>query len=91
MFGIGFWESIIILIMIIVLVKPEDIPEFIRKVGRVFGKIKRSYDLMVHNIRDIEYKIKNEIDDFSPADKVYNDFEKVYGKNKRKKKARKRK
>ena len=58
MFGIGFWESIIILIMIIVLVKPEDIPEFIRKVGRVFGKIKRSYDLMVHNIRDIEYKIK---------------------------------
>ncbi len=44
MFGIGISEIIIIVVVILIFVKPEDIPVFFRKAGRLFGELKRTYD-----------------------------------------------
>ncbi len=46
MFGIGISEIIIIAVVILIFVKPEDIPVFFRKTGRLFGELKRTYDKM---------------------------------------------
>ncbi len=39
MFGINFWEFIIILLAVIVFVRPEEMPAFFRKVGRYYAQL----------------------------------------------------
>jgi len=43
MFGIGFGEILIILLIAIVFIRPEDLPKFLRGAGRLYGQIKRLY------------------------------------------------
>jgi len=43
MFGIGFSEIVIIFLAIVVLVKPEDLPSFIRKVAKIIFAAKKLY------------------------------------------------
>ena len=43
MFGISLPEVILILIVVIVFVRPEDLPKFLRSAGRLYGKAKRMY------------------------------------------------
>ena len=87
MFGIGFSEIVIILIIIILFVKPDDIPNFVKKVGKVFGQLKRSYDILIDTVRNLERKeIKPLKDAFT------NEYKKAYkqgGKNNKKKPAKK--
>ncbi|MBN2738328.1 MAG: hypothetical protein JXR70_15195 [Spirochaetales bacterium] len=40
MFQIGFVELVILVIVVIVFLKPEDLPAFFRKIGRVLGELK---------------------------------------------------
>ncbi len=56
MFGIGFSEIMVILIVVILLVKPDNIPNFVRKVGKIFGQLKKSYDTLIDTIRTLEQK-----------------------------------
>lgn len=41
MFSLGLSEILIILLVMIVFIKPEELPEFFRKVGRLFGELNR--------------------------------------------------
>lgn len=41
MFDIGFWELVIITIVALLVVGPEQLPAFARKVGRWTGQIRR--------------------------------------------------
>ena len=43
MFGIGFSELAIIALVIIVMIRPNDMPAFFRKMGRLYGQIKSAY------------------------------------------------
>jgi len=43
MFGISLPEVILILVVIIIFVRPEDLPKFLRSAGRFYGKAKRMY------------------------------------------------
>ena len=43
MFGIGFGEILVILLIAIVFIRPEDLPKFLRSAGRLYGQIKRMY------------------------------------------------
>jgi Sec-independent protein translocase protein TatA len=43
MFGISLPEVVLILIIIIIFVRPEDLPKFLRSAGRLYGKAKRMY------------------------------------------------
>jgi Tat protein translocase TatB subunit len=47
MFGIGFSEILIIALVVIVFVRPDDLPAFIRKLGRLYGQAKRAYSEIV--------------------------------------------
>ena len=47
MFGIGFSEIVIIMLVVIVFVRPTDLPAFTRKLGRLYGLAKRTYNEIV--------------------------------------------
>ena len=44
MFGIGFSEIVIIALVVIVFVRPADLPAFVGKLGRLYGQAKRAYN-----------------------------------------------
>lgn len=44
MFGIGFSELVLIGLVVIVFIRPEDLPVFFRKLGRIYREIKKAYD-----------------------------------------------
>ena len=43
MFGIGFSEIALIALILIVFIKPEDLPAFFRKLGRLYAQAKNAY------------------------------------------------
>lgn len=47
MFGIGFSELILLALVAVVLIKPDDLPGFFRKAGKFYGKIKAAYKEVV--------------------------------------------
>jgi Sec-independent protein translocase protein TatA len=57
MFGLGIWEILIILLAVIIFIKPEDLPKFFRKVGNLYGQIKRYNREVVRKVREIEYEV----------------------------------
>ena len=43
MFGLGIWEIAIIVVVILLIFKPEDIPKLIRNLGKVTRQMKDMY------------------------------------------------
>ena len=58
MFGIGFAELIVIMLVLIIFVRPEDLPRVLRTLGRNYAKSKKFYNeiIMVKDkmLKDIE-------------------------------------
>jgi Sec-independent protein translocase protein TatA len=44
MFGIGFSELALIVLVVIVFIRPDDLPAFFRKAGRAYAELKKAYD-----------------------------------------------
>ncbi len=42
MFGVSFWELLVVLLLLVVVVGPDKLPDMARKVGRAFGQFRRS-------------------------------------------------
>jgi Sec-independent protein translocase protein TatA len=59
MFGIGFPELVIIGIVAIIFIRPEDLPSFFRAAGRLYAKAKQAYD-EVATIKDDFIRVVNE-------------------------------
>ncbi|GHV63863.1 hypothetical protein AGMMS49587_15040 [Spirochaetia bacterium] len=59
MFGIGPSEIILVAIVLIILIKPEDLPKFLRSAGKMYGEIKRAYKEVIM----VKDKIIREIDE----------------------------
>ena len=59
MFGIGIGEIVILLLVAIVLIRPEDLPKALRSAGRLYGQLKRMYN----DVIQAKDKIIKEIDD----------------------------
>ncbi|QQO10000.1 Sec-independent protein translocase subunit TatA/TatB [Breznakiella homolactica] len=64
MFGIGFSEILIICLILIVFIKPEDLPKFFRSAGRLYGKFKKTYNEVIA----VKDKIIQEIDEAASLD-----------------------
>ncbi len=47
MFGIGFSELVLLALVAVVLIKPDDLPGFFRKAGKFYGKVKAAYKEVV--------------------------------------------
>ena len=64
MFGIGFGEILIILLIIIIFIRPEDLPKFLRSAGKLYGQLKRMYN----EVMETKDKIIKEIDEAGSTD-----------------------
>ena len=60
MLNIGALEGILILTVIIIVVRPEDLPSLVRKIGKVVGNLKRLYYTIIDEFAsyDIGYEKK---------------------------------
>jgi Sec-independent protein translocase protein TatA len=58
LFGLGIWELIIIFIVVILFVKPEDLPKFFKKVGKLYGELKKYNDDLLAKFKTIDEEIK---------------------------------
>ncbi len=63
MFGIGFWETIVIILIILIVIKPDDLPKFFHKMGKIIGEIRHSYDIFMDTIRNLDEEIKKPMDE----------------------------
>jgi Sec-independent protein translocase protein TatA len=59
MFGVGFSEIIILFLVVIIFVRPDDLPKFLRMAGRLYGKAKKAYNELVL----VKDRIVREIDE----------------------------
>ena len=57
----GFFEFILIFIAIIIFIKPEDLPSFLNKIGRIYGQLKENYEYLIRSLRKTEYDIKGHL------------------------------
>jgi Sec-independent protein translocase protein TatA len=64
MFGIGFSEIVIVFLAVIVFVRPNDLPKFLRMAGRLYGKAKKAYN----ELAAVKDRIIQEIDEAVPAE-----------------------
>ncbi|UCF97991.1 MAG: hypothetical protein JSV89_00290 [Spirochaetaceae bacterium] len=60
MFGLGFFEILIILLVAIVFINPRDLPKFFRRLGRLVGQLRDIRDSSVRYMRRIEREIEEE-------------------------------
>lgn len=61
MFGLGFFEILMILVGILIFVHPQDLPTFVYRIGKVYGQIKESYNKFYREIN----LIKNQMDEIA--------------------------
>jgi Tat protein translocase TatB subunit len=57
MFKIGFSEILIILLVIVIFVRPKDLPKFIRKAGQMYRHVKEFSRSVVDGIKKYEEEI----------------------------------
>ena len=53
MFGLGFLEIILIMCLLIILNKPEDLPGIVRRIGNLYGQLQRIYFSVIDEINNI--------------------------------------
>ena len=69
MFGIGIAEILVVLVLVLVLINPKDLPKIARKLGSLYRKFRDVRDKVNQEVREVEREIRkpfeesaNEID-----------------------------
>ena len=60
MFGLGFFEILIILLVVIIFINPKDLPKVFRRLGRLVRQLRDIRDSSVQYMRKIEREIEEE-------------------------------
>ena len=60
MFGLGFWEIIAILVILVVMIRPKDLPLFIQRMGRLYSKIIDLHRVVTGKMREVERQARAE-------------------------------
>ena len=60
MFGLGFFEILIIFLVVIVFINPKDLPKVFRRLGRLVGQLRDIRNSSVQYMRKIEREIEEE-------------------------------
>ena len=60
MFGLGFFEILIVFLVVIIFVNPRDLPRVFRRLGRLAGQLRDIRDSSVRYMRRIEREIEEE-------------------------------
>lgn len=61
MFGIGWNELLVIFVVVIVFVRPKDLPKLFRQIGKLYGKLKSAYAELVSTKDQIIKNIEDEV------------------------------
>ena len=67
MFKLGGAEILVILLVILVFVRPRDLPGFIRKIGELFRQLRNFKDNITDSLSEMEREIKAPISLDDPA------------------------
>ena len=62
MFGLGFWEITIILAVAVIILKPQDVPVFLRKLGKAYKWLTDLAKNFTNIIKDAENEIQKSAD-----------------------------
>ncbi len=54
MFGLGIWEILAILFVVVLLIRPQDLPKLLYKAGKMYGKLKELSNAMLEMVRNAE-------------------------------------
>ena len=60
MFGLGFSEWLLIFMVVVIVVKPHDYPNLLRKCGQLYGKLTRMYYAIIDEIQSYTYTKPNQ-------------------------------
>ena len=60
MFGLGFFEILIIFLVAIVFINPKDLPKVFRRLGRLVRQLRDIRDSSVQYMRKIEKELEEE-------------------------------
>lgn len=63
MFDFGFSEGLLITILLIVIIKPEDLPKVFHNIGKAYGKIQRLYYQFQNEMHELFYDNENKNND----------------------------
>ena len=61
MFGFGLWEICIVFFIVLIAVKPKDIPTFVHRFGRLYGEIMETYQTLLRNLRNSEETLERSL------------------------------
>jgi len=73
MFGLGFFEILIIFLVVIIFINPKDLPKVFRRLGRLVRQLRDIRDSSMQYMRKIEREIEEE--DLSSEKEVESDPE----------------
>ncbi|HMA99819.1 MAG TPA: hypothetical protein VKS21_02425 [Spirochaetota bacterium] len=61
MFGLGIWEITIIIILIVIFIKPADLPAFLYRIGKLYGQFSSYYNKLRFQIDKTRRSLEQEI------------------------------
>ncbi len=56
MFGLGFSEIVLVVVIMFLITKPEDLPQIFRQIGRIYGMVQRMYYAFLDEINSLDVK-----------------------------------
>ncbi len=59
MFGIGFFEILIIIFIILIFIKPQDLPSFIRRIGKIYSQVRNGYNSFLRMLNSYQDEMKD--------------------------------
>jgi Sec-independent protein translocase protein TatA len=62
MFGINFSEFLVILCIVVIFVRPKDLPKFFHSIGKIYGQIRETYKHFCNTKEELLQDLKSEID-----------------------------
>jgi Sec-independent protein translocase protein TatA len=62
MLGINFFEFVVILCVVVIFIRPRDLPRFFRNIGKVYAQLKDAYKNLAKTRDEVLQDLKLEID-----------------------------
>jgi Sec-independent protein translocase protein TatA len=62
MLGINFLEFVVILCVVVIFIRPRDLPRFFHNIGKVYGQLKDTYKQLAKTRDEVLQDLKSEID-----------------------------
>lgn len=79
MFGLGFWEIAIIVLAAFVFIRPDDLPDFLRNVGKLYKSLMELYRDMTSMAKNVDSELRHPLSLLESDEPVEQEPEKPSG------------